>query len=259
MAKLLQPENVIDDWVGWGTGLRSRPVVLDELCGGRSNRSFLLDSDIGKLVLRINGKASLLPAAGRDNEIRIWQVAGKQGIAPPLVFIDSKNRYLVSTYINNGLPPQPQRNPACVDQAFKLLDRCHQLKIKAPTINYFDHIGQYWLIIESGNKSPGPALIKQRKPMQLLLESLLNSDTPTGLCHHDPVIANFVGTPERLYLVDWEYATNGLQIMDYAALATEWDIDDSTVLKRTGFEPELLSKAKALYRYLCSLWEEAIP
>ena len=110
----------------------------------------------------------------------------------------------------------------------------------------------------SGNRSPSPALIKQRKPMQFVLESLLNSNTSIGLCHHDPVVANFVGTPEHLYLIDWEYASNGLQIMDYAALAIEWDLDDTAVLKRANFEPELFTKAKVLYRYLCSLWENAI-
>lgn len=258
MVKLLQPESIIDSWPKWSTGLHSRPVLLDEISGGRSNRSFLLNSDIGKLVLRINGPNSLLPGAGRENEINIWQEASKQGIAPPLVFVDSNNQYLVSTYINNELPPQPQLNPACVDQAFNLLDRCHQLDINAPTINYLDHIEHYWQIIESGNKTPSPTLINQRKPMQLLLDSLLISNTPTGLCHHDPVIANFVGSPDRLYLIDWEYASNGLQIMDFAALATEWNLDDATVLEHTKLEPELLIKAKELYRYLCLLWEDAI-
>lgn len=199
-----------------------------------------------------------MPGAGRDNEIRIWQEASKQGIAPPLVFVDSKNQYLVSTYVKNDLPLQPQLNPACVDKAFNLLGRCHQLDINAPTINYFDHIEHYWQVIESGNKSSSPTLINQRKPMQLLLESLLNSNTPTGLCHHDPVIANYVGTHDRLYLIDWEYAANGLQIMDYAAMATEWKLDDAAVLERTNFEPGLFSKAKVLYRYLYLLWEDAI-
>ena len=98
----------------------------------------------------------------------------------------------------------------------------------------------------------------QREPVLLRLESLLNSDSPTGLCHHDPVVANFVGTPERLYLIDWEYASNGLQIMDYAALAQEWQLDDSVVLQYTAVEPELLMKARKLYRYLCLLWNEAV-
>jgi len=257
MVKLLQPENIIGRWADWGAGLSSEPVVLDELSGGRSNRSYLLDSDIGKLVLRVNGAGALLPGKSRDSEISIWRAVSQRGIAPPLVFVDAQNQYLVSRYINTDLPPQPQHNPACIDQAFSLIQHCHQMDIKAPTINYFGHIEHYWRIIEAGNKPPSPGLNKQREPMHLLLESLLSCNAATGLCHHDPVITNFVGTPERLYLIDWEYASNGLQIMDYAALATEWKLNDSTVLERTRYCPESLSNAKSVYRYLCSLWEQA--
>ena len=258
MVKLLQPENIVGRWTGWDAGLNSMPVIMGELSGGRSNRSYLLDSDIGKLVLRINGTGALLPGESRDNEISIWQAVSQLGVAPPLVFVEAQNQYLVSHYINTDLPLQPIQNPACIEQAFSLLQRCHQFKTEAPAINYFDHIEQYWRIIEAGNKRSSPGLKMQRKPLLLLLESLLNSDSPTGLCHHDPVIANFVGTPERLYLIDWEYASNGLQIMDYAALAQEWQLDDSVVLQHTAVEPELLMKARKLYRYLCLLWNEAV-
>ena len=255
MARSLQPEYIIESWSEWGAGLRSRPVLVSELGGGRSNRSYLLNSDIGRLVLRINGVGSLLPGVSRDNETRIWQEASSQGIAPPLVFVDAQNRYLVSRFVKNELPPKPQIDPACIEQALSLLDRTHQLDINAPRINYFDHIEHYWRLIESREKSPNPALIQQRKPMQLLLESIFASNPETGLCHHDPVIANFVGNQERLYLIDWEYAAAGIQIMDYAALATEWQLHDSTVLEGSKYEPELLEEAKALYRYLCLLWE----
>ena len=253
----LQPENALDGWREWSAGLHSKPVIVRALNGGRSNRSFLLDTDIGKLVLRINGASSLLPGTSRSNEIRIWQAASQQGIAPPLVFVDPENRYLVSVCIHDDLPSQAQTNTACVEQAFNLLAACHRLDVKTSSINYPGHIEHYWQIIESKNQPPNPGLVKQRKPMQSALETLITSETPTGLCHHDPVKANFVGTPERLYLIDWEYAASGLQIMDYAALITEWELDDSTVLQRTGFGPGLLANAKALYRYLCSLWEGA--
>jgi thiamine kinase-like enzyme len=258
MVKLLQPESIVGRWSDWGAGLRSKPVILNELSGGRSNHSYLLDSDIGKLVLRINGASSLLPGANRDTETSIWQAASQQGIAPPLVFVDAQSQYLVSRYIDTDLPSRPQKNPACVEQAFSLLQSCHRIETEAPTINYFDHIEHYWRIIESGNKPPGPNLKKQREPMLLLLKSLLGSNSPTGLCHHDPVITNFVGTPGRLYLIDWEYASNGLQIMDYAALVQEWQLDDATILGHIHFEPELLIKARKLYRYLCLLWNEAV-
>ena len=257
MDKSLLPEQALANWQQWGVDLHSKPVLIGALNGGRSNQSYLLDSDIGKLVLRINAAGSLLPGASRDNEIKIWQAAGQKGIAPPVVFVQPGNQYQVSSHINSDLPTQPQLNQACVDQAFDLLNRCHKLEINAPTINYNDHINHYWQIIEAKNKTPSPTLVNQRKPMRLLLESLLTSNSPTSICHHDPVIANFVGTPNRLYLIDWEYAASGLQIMDYAALATEWQIEDAIVLERTKFESESLVQAKALYWYLCNLWEAA--
>ena len=255
-VKSLRPESAIDSWHRWGAGLGSRPVLNGELRGGRSNQSYLLDSDFGKLVLRINGTGSLLPGSNRDNEVRIWQAASKQGIAPPLLYVDTLNRYLISACIQSDLPQQPQLNKTCVDQAFNLLEACHQLDVNAKSINYLSHIEHYWQIIEARNQPVGATLISQRAPMHSTLESLLNSNTPTGLCHHDPVIANFVGSTERLYLIDWEYAAHGLLVMDYAALGIEWGIDDVTIIARTGVEPEELAMAKSLYRYMCALWEE---
>jgi thiamine kinase len=253
----LQLKKALNHWRQWSNELSSKPSLTGAFNGGLSNQSYLLKSDIGKLVLRINGTGSLLPGANRSDEINIWKAADKQGIAPALIFVDPEHRYLVSKYINIKLPPKPQLNTAVVDQAFSLLESCHQLNVKASSINYLNHIEHYWQIIEAKDQLINPDLSQQRKPIQRTLDSLLNSNTPTGTCHHDPVTANFVGTKDRLYLIDWEYAANGLQIMDYAALATEWQIDDATILARTDFNPESLTKAKALYGYLCALWEEA--
>jgi len=257
MDKSLQPENALNNWHQWDVVLNTRPVILGPLEGGRSNRSFLLDSDGIKMVLRINGASALLPGANRKSEFSIWQAAAKQGIAPPLLYVDPDAKYLVSTYINNELPTKPPFNEAIIDQAIKLISRCHQLKVDAPGINYTHHIEQYWTVIEEKEHLTNPNLLTQREPMRSSLDSLLNSNTPTGLCHHDPLPANFIGNPNHLYLIDWEYAAHGLQIMDYAAMATEWEIDDTTILARTKIGPESLIKAKTLYQYLCSLWEEA--
>jgi len=254
----LQPEHALDEWRQWGAGLRTRPEILGGLSGGRSNQSFLLDSDIGKLVLRISGANTFLPNAERGAEARTWRAASRWGIAPPLVFADDANRYLVSRHIESSLPADPCSEATVRDRAFELLELCHQMDVKAPVIDYASHIEHYWQLIEAGDRPPDPALSSQREPMQSLLASLIDSHTPIGVCHHDPVIENFVGTTDRLYLIDWEYAATGLQIMDYAAFATEWQIDDRTVLARSGFRTESFMAAKTLYSYMCSLWEIAI-
>lgn len=250
------PEAALDGWREWSCGLHSQPELIGPLGGGRSNRSFLLDSDAGKLVLRLNGGGSLLPGGDRSREILTWHAASAQEIAPSLLFVDKRHRYLVSRYIDNSVPGSPPVGDMFIDQAFDLLQRCHRIKIDGPAISYTHHIEQYWQIIQNRRPAPARSLLDQRGPMQSALERLTAANTPTGLCHHDPVIANFVGNRQKLYLIDWEYASNGLLIMDYGALAVEWQLDDQAVLARTGLDPDLLGLARQIYQYLCELWLE---
>jgi thiamine kinase-like enzyme len=254
---LLLPETAIDSWRQWDGGFRTRPVNLLSLSGGRSNRSFLLESDGKRLVLRLNSTDSALPGINRNIEIDIWKAASQQGIAPPLLFADESNRFLVSTYIDNSLPSRPPFYEAFTMQAFELLKRCHRLDVDAPAIDYFSHIEHYWKIIENKDQLSNRTLLDQRGPVRSMLQSLIASTPSTGLCHHDPVVANFVGNTKKLYLVDWEYAARGLVVMDYAALGIEWGMDEEMVLAQTGLEAELLGRAEAVYRYLCELWQEA--
>lgn len=250
------PEAALNSWREWTGDLRTRPVIRGPLNRGRSNRSFLLDSEQGKLVLRLNGPDALLPDAGRHKETVIWRMASSKGIAPPLLYADENSRFLVSRYIDNSLPSQPPFDQTYTDLAFELLRCCHQLEVEAPGINYADHIEGYWQSIEARGLLSNRSLLEQRAPMQAMLGELIASNTPTGLCHHDPVIANFVGNSKRLYLIDWEYAARGMLIMDFVALAVEWGIDDTTVFEHTGIESKPFSLAKSLYKYLCDLWIE---
>ena len=251
----MQPETALNSWQDWKEQLSTRPKVLGSLSGGRSNQSFLLDSAGRKMVLRINGADTVLPNSDRSSEVKIWQAASDAGIAPPLSYVDEQDRFLVSAYIEDDLPANPHRDARLIGQALELLNQCHQLTIEAPFIDYSRHIEQYWQIIEDKKAPINPVLIKQREPMQLLLEELLKGCSPTVLCHHDLVKENFVGSTERLYLIDWEYAASGLPVMDYAALAVEWDITDSLITSRAGVDRELFDKTKEFYCYECQLWE----
>lgn len=189
--------------------------------------------------------------------MKIWQAASTAGLAPPLLYTSERQGFLVSAYIEDHLPPQPKTSQAIIDHALTLLQRCHQLDINVPSLDLSAHIRHYWQLVEARGGPSNPTLLKQRQPMQDLLESPLLKSAKTGLCHHDPIMANFVGGPDRLYLIDWEYAAKGMLVMDYAALAVEWGIDDEVVLPQSGVNPELLTMAKKLYTYLCLLWQQA--
>jgi len=231
---------------------------MGQLDGGRSNRNYLLKSGNQKFVLRLNGSNTLLPGSNRHSEMNIWNAASAAGLAPPLLYIDEQQGILVSSYIEDSLPPQAEASRSIIDQALTLLSHCHKLQVDAHNLDLSEHIQQYWQLIEAKGVPADPVLSEQRKPMQDLLDSRHFKEAETGLCHHDPVMANFVGGPDRLYLIDWEYAAKGLLVMDYAALAIEWSIDEELVIERSGIDPELLIMAKALYKYICALWEEVI-
>ncbi|MCW8924842.1 MAG: phosphotransferase family protein [Xanthomonadales bacterium] len=251
----LQPEIILDGWREWEATPAGRPVIIRELGGGRSNRSLLLKAANAQMVLRINVTASALPSHGRKAEADIWRAASGAGIAPRLLHADPAGRFLVSAYIENNLPDRPQDDPALAIQALDLLQRCHRLEVDAPAMNYASHIERYWRFIESRRTPVSPALLDQRRPMQDLLAALGGGETGLSLCHHDPVVANFVGGSGRLYLLDWEYAAIGWPVMDFAALGCEWEIADDVILERTGVDSVSLSRASTLYRYLCALWE----
>lgn len=251
----MKPESAIASWQQWRGGLLCKPDLVGRLDSGRSNQSFLLDSSGTRIVLRLNNTTALLPGANRLTEAGIWQAASARGIAPPLLYVDAQAGFLVSTFIADHLPLLAQTEDTILDQVFDLIARCHSLEVDVPVLDYAQHIERYWKIINSSGITPGNTLTSQRGPMLELLESLLNKDTQRGLCHHDPVPANFVGTLDRLYLIDWEYAAEGLVVMDYAALGVAWGIADEVVVARSGIEPDSLAMAKELYRYLCALWQ----
>jgi thiamine kinase len=251
----LQVESAIATWQLWNADLHTPPVIIGQLEGGLSNRSFLLDSDGKRMVLRLNDNDQALPPGTRLREADTWKAASAEGIAPPLIHVDIQSGFLVSSFIENTLNPQQPPTNKTIDQAFNLLKHCHRLPINTPMLDYVSHIEKYWQLIDASAITPDTNLPHQRSPMRSLLQALLNSNPQTGFCHHDPVKANFVGDEQRLYLIDWEYAAQGLVVMDYAALGIEWGIEDSVVLAQSTVSAESLNMAKQLYRYLCGLWE----
>jgi thiamine kinase len=248
------PQTATDNWRQWGLGLRARPRVIRPLAGGRSNRNYLLEADGRPLVLRLNASGDLLPGGTRNAEAEAWRSASDAGIAPLLLFADTANGVLLSEYIDGALPARPQDDPVLGGRAFDLLQRCHRMETRLPAIDYRAHVKTYWRMILGAGIAARP-LARQRRDMQRVLETLLTCDLGWGPCHHDPVVANFVGSRERLYLVDWEYAAHGLQLMDYAALSVEWGLDGDEAAAAAGADARLLAMAIKFYRYLCALWE----
>jgi len=252
----LKPDVALSSWRQWQCELRSRPVIVRQLTGGKTNQSYLLESADLKLVMRLNAPADALPGVDRASEALIWQEASNAGFAPPLLHVDQQSGFLITEYMDGGFLDHANIDDLVIDRLVSLLATVHELDINVPVLNYAVHIEKFWQLIESRPYRENVPLLQRREPMRELVEDFMASATDIGLCHHDPVTSNVVRKDTHLYLLDWEYAARGPVAMDYAALSVEWNIGSAEIVDRVALEPALLETAKTVYQYLCQLWNE---
>lgn len=263
-AELTATGTALAQWQQWQIELPCKPEIVKTLGSGLSNRSYLLQAGETWMVLRLNNNHPHLPGIDRERESTIWQSAFEAGVAPAL--LHANPTYLVSAFVpDETFSPgetgktwsrQDLTKADLAEEVFRLMKACHAIDVDVPEIDYSQHIQSYWAAIDSRQgENAGNELSIQRDAMQDVLATLCDLNQTTVLCHHDPVMANFVGSPERLYLIDWEYAARGLAVMDYAALAIEWGFSDAFICSHTQVRLDSLVMAKKLYRYMCQLWE----
>jgi thiamine kinase len=247
---------ILDTWQSWGCGLTARPVIVAELSDGQTNRSYLLNADGTRLVMRLNAPAERFPGIDRGREAQIWRAASDAGLAPPLLFADPEQRFIITEYIDGDRLEPSQLDDSSITRLFALLAGAHDLDVDTPLVDYSLYIRVYWEMIETRSVLHNADLRQQRRTTRELLEMLIASKPATALCHHDPLISNVISANNKLYLLDWEYAAGGFIAMDYAVLSVDWNIEDAVIIEHTGVSPIELDRAKQLYRYICDLWQE---
>lgn len=252
----MKPDIGLDSWRQWSCALSSRPDIVAQLTGGKTNRSYLLESGDSKMVMRLNAPAEALPGVDRANEALIWQAASNAGLSPCILHFDLQSGLLVSEYVDGESLDELEIDDAVIDQLVSLLSRVHALDVNAPVFDYAAHIEKFWQLIEPRQELNNASLLTRRVEMRECVAEFAALATTVALCHHDPTRANVVGKKNNLYLLDWEYAGRGFAEIDYAALSVEWDIDSAEIVKRVALEPGLLESAKTIYLYICQLWEE---
>lgn len=255
----MKPETALDLWRSWSCSLNARPVIVDELTGGKTNRSFLLNAGGDQLIMRLDTPSDNLPGVDRAREVQICLAAAHAGLAPRVLHADHEAGVLITEHIDGLKLGDTDTDDMLLDRLVDLLSRVHRLDVVAHTINYADHVENFWHLIEARGRAEIDSLLKQRVTMHTLVNEFLSADHVVGLCHHDPVQANIIDRNGQLYLLDWEYAARGPVVMDYAALCVEWSIDDAEIARRIDVNPELLESAQTIYRYICALWAAVRP
>lgn len=236
----------LSTWRDWGLSLSAQPLVVGLVPGGRTNRNYHLRTYRGStdLVLRLNTRYASRLGIRRPQEKIILQAVADRGLAIAPLYWDPDDRFTIFPYVeartwNAGDFCDPQRRR----QVRELMEAARETQVALPVRRYSEYLMHYWQQLELAN-AVDSAL---RKDWQSFYPRVFafdeRSDWTPKLTHHDLIPENILETEDRLYLIDWEYASLGHPEID------SWCLDPKSIT-----DPFV----DVLARWTNDLWERLV-
>ena len=201
-----------------------RPVTVEELGGGITNRNFKITLDGESFVLRLGGKDTELLGIDRDIEHGASQAAAAAGIGPEVVAFLEPEGWLVTRFVEGRqAPPEELATPAGLEEVTATLRRFHDGPAIAGVFDSYRVVEAYRDTAAERNVAI-PGAYAQAKEVADRIEQARAAEAPCP-CHNDLLNANFIRGDGRLWIVDWEYAGMGDRFFDLANFAANHELD----------------------------------
>ena len=210
----------LDSWRSWCPAPLSKPVIAKQIAGGKTNHSWLLETDCGPAVLRLNCADGDKLGIDRQREHTILLAVVAAGIAPPLWYNDPAAGFMVSGYIDGRVWCEEDfERPSSRQKLSALVDRYASLPVQLRAFDYLAHLDHYHHQLQSsGHTIPAElvtALQRWRNPIAAWQQNCWKPQ----LTHHDLTPANIIENDSGIAIIDWEYAAMGCTELDHLAVA----------------------------------------
>jgi thiamine kinase-like enzyme len=199
-----------------------RPVALEPLGGGITNRNFKVAVDGDAFVLRIGGKDTELLGIDRQAEYEASLAAASLGIGPEVVAFLEREGCLVTRFIPGA--PVDVRASGVLRQAGTTLRRLHEGPALHARFDAFRVVEAYRATAADRGVAI-PPVYDWAKELADEIERR-RERPPLRPCHNDLLNANLIHDGERLRIVDWEYAGMGDRFFDLANFAVNHELAD---------------------------------
>lgn len=215
MTQERSPGDVVADLPDW------RGATWVELAGGLTNRSWLLEKDGRKAVLKIDDEPRSAPYNTRLAEAAVQTAAAQAGLANAVLLSDGQvylTEYIDGVTWNPGHVDQDGK----IEQLASALRRLHALPRSGRSFDALGAAKQYVLSIENPDK----------EVISVCLDVIRKTRLPNYLCccHNDLVAENIIVTP-KLKFLDWEFACDNDPMFDLATLVEHHEISDAAAQK----------------------------
>jgi len=249
MSLVLTLGEVIDRLPGW------QDASWTELDGGLTNRTWLLEKEGVKTVLKIDPAARSAPYSDRRGEALVQTAAAEAGLANRVLYAD--DRVLLSEYAEGEV--WTPRSFADADNLARLADALHKLHALAPTERSFDAAGAADVYVQSIERDPDIVAICRD------IIAAVRTPQRVCLCHNDLVAENIVATPDIRFL-DWEYACDNDPLFDLATIVEHHELSEGQAQHLLEYysgsgtsSQQRLNEQRQLYRALLWLWLASRP
>ena len=241
-------------------GLAASSDAAIERIGGLTNRNYKITLGPERYVLRLAG-AGTSEYIDRAAEARNARIAAAAGVNAQVLHFEVEDGTMLARYIDDCLTMSEAafKDLARVERAAHAFRRMHRFNEPfAGRFDVFAQIDEYLALLRRNDaKIPDgyEALQKEADAARLVL-----GERPAALapCHNDPLAENFLDAPDRMFLVDWEYAGMNDPMWDLGDLSVEAGFapEQDEALLRAYFEgppPEAQRGRMVLAKGLCDL------
>ena len=238
-------EAALSRWLETSVGRHLSPLTVTKFAGGQSNPTYRLETPAGPLVLRRKPFGPLLPSAHAvDREYRLIAALHPTGlpVARPVALCQDETVigtvFYVMSFIDgrvfwDGTLPDlahADRGRAYED-AIDTLARLHTLDHEALGLADFGRPGNYFARqVDRWTRQYRAAQTADIEPIEKLIAWLprtVPEQTRTSIIHGDYRLDNLVygaAEPRVHAILDWELATIGDPLADFAYFAMNWSM-----------------------------------
>ncbi|HEX5077929.1 MAG TPA: phosphotransferase [Geminicoccaceae bacterium] len=215
-----------------------RPMI--ERIGGLTNRNYKISIGPESYVLRLAG-AGTSEYIDRAAEAHNARVAAAAGVNAEVLHFDVGDGTLLARYVGDSLTMSEAafKDLARVERAARTFRRMHRFPQSfSGRFDVFAQIDEYLALLRRNNARIPDGYDALQKEADAARRVLAERPAALAPCHNDPLAENFLDAPQRMYLVDWEYAGMNDPMWDLGDLSVEANFgpEQDEALLRAYFE-----------------------
>jgi thiamine kinase-like enzyme len=235
-----------------------RPAI--ERIGGLTNHNYRITIGPDSYVLRLAG-AGTAAYIDRRAEEHNAKVAAAAGVGAEVLFFEAESGTMLARYVAGAktMNASAFKDLARVERAARTFRQMHRFPQPfAGRFDVFAQIDDYLALLRRNQARIPEGYDELHKEADAARRALADKPAPLASCHNDPLAENFIDSPARMYLVDWEYAAMNDPMWDLGDLSVEaaFGPEQDEALMRAYFDgaaPPAQRGRMVLAKGLCDL------